>query len=102
MGGEGTGRPLVFKCAKCRKTRIRGCTQGDNYRATGRTRRLPRGSTGAGRSRNTNRLVEYRCLVCGHTGWSKHRDMERALKKLGQLEIKGVERSELQAPELAG
>lgn len=77
MAGQGTGRPITFRCWACKRSPK--ILKGTNYEATGRTRRLPFGAAGSQHARNTNRLIEYRCLTCGHRGWSKHRDMERAL-----------------------
>lgn len=80
----GTGYPLTFRCAKCRigwQYRL-GRRDGTNYVATGRTRKVTRRS---GRRhvgiRQTHRLIEYRCMDCGHVGWSQHQNLERALER---------------------
>lgn len=87
MSGGGTGQPLWFRCSQCRlrhgtneyferKHGERSPTQSlgfiDRVRLTGRTK--PTGHhRGNGRSTNTQR--EYRCLDCGHVGWSCHVDL---------------------------
>jgi ribosomal protein S27E len=78
----GTGQPLTFRCAKCKvgrrwyessEDRV-GC----NVEATGKTR-------GKIRERHWGRMlsyyVQYRCLDCGHVGWSRHHTMEGLLKR---------------------
>jgi len=74
----GTGYPLTFRCAKCKSKRHKRST---NYIATGRVRPISKSrySRHIG-SRQTNRMLEYKCLTCGHVGWSQHSDMERAYK----------------------
>lgn len=92
MAGAGTGQPIYFRCAECRR---RGaCNQGEytTYRGTrrehtrhvlptcrhfvrltGRTKPIRRRGGGP---RMTNTAREYTCS-CGHTGWSGHVDLER-------------------------
>lgn len=74
----GTGRPISFRCSQCR--RIEGATgprtaRGwiDRVELTGRTRKTKPGTAG---SRNSLHRREYRCLDCGHVGWSRHIDLE--------------------------
>lgn len=78
----GTGQPNVFRCLMCRQLR----------RHTTRTGREPSGSgyidrvSPTGRERPTRRYggvrssgmdYEYRCIDCGHTGWSRHIEIKR-------------------------
>lgn len=80
MGSNnGTGQPMYLRCAKCKTRRGRFYGQPERLEATGRTR--PR-RDGRGGARITHRFIEYRCLVCGHVGWSKHMDAERLLARL--------------------
>jgi len=80
----GTGQPLAFRCAKCRIERpyrpgasgIRwGPSSGINVKLTGRTR--PKGRVSALGPRMDRIAREYRCLDCGHVGWSHHYDLVR-------------------------
>lgn len=68
----GTGCPLTLKCAKCRLSRNWSRNFREGLVATGRTRAVSRRSI-----RQTTRKVEYRCLDCGHVGWTQHIDAER-------------------------
>lgn len=82
MAGLGTGVPLTFMCAKCRKvawrrtpTQATSSPYGHNVVRTGRVRAL---SGYAGRNqppRTLSQHHEYRCLDCGHVGWSRHVDV---------------------------
>lgn len=77
----GTGRPLTFQCAICRRSRYcRGLFMAHRCRhtqvRTGRTRPLTRQQQGRGGPRVLQHRVEYRC-ECGHVGWSRHVDVER-------------------------
>jgi len=77
----GTGYPLTFRCAKCKvgwEYKLGSLARRDGTRciATGRTK--PKRTRGY---RQTDRLVEYRCLDCGHIGWSQHSQMERLLER---------------------
>jgi len=75
----GTGQPITFMCSVCR---VRRRTADGRWPVewggftdvalTGRWRRHARGGV-----RTSNRRMEYRCGVCGHLGWSNHRDLER-------------------------
>lgn len=70
----GTGRPLTFRCVKCRRGRRLNTGWPGRIALTGKTRgdvvstafhRMCRGS------------FQYRCLDCGHIGWSRHVDLQR-------------------------
>lgn len=75
----GTGQPITLKCSQCRKTRWRR----SDLEATGRTKPVPRKRWGSQIGvRQTNRLIEYRCLTCSHVGWSQHVDGERLLRRV--------------------
>lgn len=69
----GTGQPLTLRCAKCKTTRF-GHDRGTHLEATGRTRAVRQKAL-----RQTNRKIEYRCLDCGHVGWTQHESAERLL-----------------------
>ena len=73
----GTGSPVWFSCAACRR---RGSRGGHNFQLTGRTK--PYRSSGALGSRSTATSREYRC-TCGHVGWSNHIDLERFAVRQG-------------------
>lgn len=66
----GTGRPMWFRCAKCRRERRRG-GGALQVQLTGRERPKNDGNAGY-RSDTVER--EYRC-PCGHVGWSRHTDL---------------------------
>lgn len=85
MAGGGTGQPLWFCCSKCRRrwgyhryhdTDLGRMHRHDGYRhrvvLTGRERVK---ADGRSHGRSTNRLREYTCKDCGHTGWSRHNDL---------------------------
>lgn len=94
----GTGHPLTLRCAKCRQSLWRLPERGLNLEATGRWRLLnanrPIGPirtdwpsdvpARAPHLRMTFRLIEYRCLDCGHIGWTKHSDAERLMRPPGR------------------
>lgn len=77
----GTGHPLTLRCTRCKRyrdykdpaQRDKGC----HLEATGRTR--PRERLGG--ARTTNRKIEYRCLDCGHVGWTIHVWAERLFER---------------------
>lgn len=80
MGANnGTGWPIYFRCSACRRQRSsrpfssegRGFT--DDVTLTGRTRKYMGGNRGV---RGAATHYEYTCR-CGHTGWSRHKDLER-------------------------
>lgn len=86
----GTGQPLYFQCGKCRLRGggywrldtsyarwIRKMGKADRITLTGRTRAAPHGNAFG---RSTTRRREYKCLDCGHVGWSRHSDLERMEK----------------------
>lgn len=63
----GTGQPIVFRCARCRRT---GVTH-HNYSLTGQWKAL-KGSN----DRTASVSIEYKC-ECKHQGWSRHIDIAR-------------------------
>jgi hypothetical protein len=67
----GTGYPITFKCAKCRKAPHHSHFN-PPLLATGRTRPADRKGI-----RQTTRRIEYYCQDCGHFGWTQHIDAER-------------------------
>lgn len=74
----GTGHPITFRCSECRKAYPHGVYSShygrmNRVKLTGRKR--PAGSGRGYRKSDFSR--EYRCLDCGHTGWSTHIDLER-------------------------
>lgn len=80
----GTGRPLSFQCAACRRRKARAL-DGSHRRAAlaenGRAdrvwltgaKRYVLGNTG---SRNDEWSREYICEDCNHQGWSRHIDLK--------------------------
>ncbi len=70
----GTGQPLTLKCAKCKTNSWRDACR---LEATGRFRPMPHKAI-----RQTWRKVEYRCLECGHVGWTQHYMAEMLLSAL--------------------
>jgi rubredoxin len=79
--GVYAGQPLSFTCAKCRLTREHferfehSTDIGRRFERTRRTRRQL--SQGSNMHRWGNVAHEYRCLDCGHVGWSRHPDVAR-------------------------
>jgi len=72
----GTGHPLTFRCAKCKAGGLAydwdgrwvGLRDiGTRWETTGRIK-----NGGAYGCRMSGKKVEYRCLDCGHVGWSSH------------------------------
>lgn len=74
---SGTGCPLILRCSKCKKHRDWRRNEYPRLEATGRTK--VRGKVRCP-SRKADVKVEYRCLDCGHVGWSNHSDAGRLLK----------------------
>jgi len=77
--GGGTGSPISFACAMCRRNRDHTADadpawnkrgSADRVRLTGRERPTRSRLKSYGRQTDTSR--EYTCLDCGHTGWSTH------------------------------
>lgn len=75
----GTGYPLTFRCAKCKRGNWRDHTRGLNYTIIARRRHNKRGLL-----MRCDREYEYRyrCLDCGHEGWTKHDNATRAWNNL--------------------
>jgi len=67
---HGTGQPIRFRCSACR--RRFGSITGYKVVRTGRTR--PK-DDGRATRRSLNTEHEYKCLHCGHVGWSRHVDI---------------------------
>lgn len=81
----GTGIPFTLRCRPCNRAVsyiYRTGRTGRNLTATGRTRPLAPAMIGHGGPRLTGRQIEYRCLDCGHLGWSRHRDAEFLLANI--------------------
>lgn len=70
----GTGQPLTFRCAKCRIGRRPGDHRaGTAIILTGRRR----DARVRGGVRMDLIVREYKCMHCGHVGWSRHSDLKR-------------------------
>lgn len=72
---HGPGSPLTFYCAKCRLSlwKLKYEALGlEKYEPHGYGRNIVR----TGR-RSLHEQHEYRCLDCGHVGWSRHTDIVR-------------------------
>lgn len=73
----GTGQPIYFRCTECRIRRGRwnvpwcSWNQSKGVVLTGRKRDAGRASI-----RMDYFAREYRCLDCGHVGWSRHIDLK--------------------------
>lgn len=87
MAGYGTGYPTFFACPQARKiyygtrasrgeavSRTQRERSAHDVELTGRTKPTPR--NGKGHPRKSWTTFEYKC-VCGHVGWSSHKDLER-------------------------
>lgn len=70
MGANnGSGWPMFFRCSLCRReNRITG-----GFTLTGKTRPYKGGNKGV---RGSMTFYQYRCRVCEHVGWSRHKDLE--------------------------
>jgi hypothetical protein len=81
----GTGYPLTLRCGKCKVGRDweNDDHKGTKLEATGRKRPLASSQHGRGNPRALQYRAEYRCLDCGHIGWSRHGTMEFLLKRKG-------------------
>lgn len=81
---QGTGQPHFLKCSKCRSTlrNKRSTRNGTNLVATGKTSDVYGRAASTGGSRVMRMRVQYRCLDCGHIGWSRHVDAGRLLRNL--------------------
>jgi hypothetical protein len=92
MAGSGTGQPIFFRCAVCRKTStIHSARRGMRYETTGRVRGLTGGQRRQpSQGRIANVSYEYRCLDCGHTGWSRHKDVERKFMRDVQTQVGAI------------
>lgn len=80
MGANnGTGYPMFLRCAKCRRTnRDRHARiQGFSLRRFANEKPLPKAQQGNGNSRALQFLIKIKCLVCGHVGWTRHKDAQR-------------------------
>lgn len=80
---HGTGQPIYFKCSKCRsQLRFRHSTRcGRNLVATGKTSKVSGYAARNGGHRVMQMRVQYRCLDCGHVGWSRHVGAGALLRK---------------------
>ena len=83
----GTGQPAQFGCAKCRlkwdrcfrnATKPRGRL--NRIELTGKVRPVP---FGRGGPRVVFTRYQYRCLDCGHVGWSRHHTVAKLADKNG-------------------
>lgn len=79
MGSNGgSGYPNTLRCTKCKtgsdwKRRPSGL--GTDLVRTGRTKPLAKSQQGYGNRRALQERVEYRCLDCGHVGWTRMKDV---------------------------
>lgn len=70
------GFPITFRCGKCRSTLNRETDTGRRSRVvlTGKTKQHYRSGRYFNRHADgTSR--QYKCLDCGHVGWSSHNDL---------------------------
>ena len=88
MGANnGTGQPYWFRCSVCRRHGQRDHGWMGGVELTGR-KRPHRGKSGA---RNSHIDREYRCLDCGHVGWSCHVDLAHKAGESPDLMMKDGE-----------
>lgn len=89
----GTGQPVRFKCSRCRKRdRSTRFPPPSPWEVTGESRASFTGSNAGGRSDPT-RVYGYRCLRCGYQGWSRHIDVQRAVRREEQRpDARGAQR----------
>lgn len=83
----GTGYPIFFKCPKCVRRagwRNEG-NHGFKYEVTGKVRPLTSAQQGHGNPRAVYYRVQFKCLECGHVGWSRHKDLARRLQRQFQV-----------------
>lgn len=88
----GTGQPTNFQCSRCRRNNIHFntsrqmmSTRGMSFdvKLTGRTRPEKQGGAYL---RSTDTAREYRCLTCGHVGWSRHIQLKYKAEHEGKVE----------------
>jgi len=82
MRGKYAGQPISFACSVCRKspgfydsaTKRTSGWIGRRFTTTGKTRSQK--SQGANHHGWSSVAYQYRCVGCGHAGWSRHPDVE--------------------------
>ena len=72
MAGTGTGSPAYFQCPKWRRQFHETRGRPHVVELTGREGKPRKYST----PRHGKIPREFRCLTCGHVGWSYHNDLE--------------------------
>lgn len=74
MAGSGTGYPLTFRCAKCKRGDWRDRNRGTTWTLTDRVASPKRGLL-----MRSDREFRYRyvCGDCGHVGWTRHESARR-------------------------
>ena len=82
---SGAGRPIRFRCSACRRERsLRFCAEMNIPANAGRRSRVRLTGRVRVHSQRTARhgavMREYRCLDCGHIGWSSHDDLFGAMQ----------------------
>lgn len=85
--GAGTGSPLTFRCARCKRGDWRNRSRGTRWKATGERR--ARRSRLATQRHDGKAVYSYLCLDCGHAGWSRHLSVARAFER-GASKATGV------------
>jgi hypothetical protein len=91
---HGPGSPVWFRCSKCRSTLNPDRRTGWDVELTGRQRKANFKHAPGSRSSFMDR--EYRCLSCGHVGWSNHVDLA---EKAGESRYKGSSLERMNLPE---
>lgn len=76
-GVKGQRGPLTFRCGKCKRGgschRPGNRDIGTNWEATGKTKLV---------GRHRRQQAQYKCLDCGHVGWSNHESVRDANNRL--------------------
>ena len=79
--GAYAGQPLSFRCSKCKKgydhKREHNC--GMNIHTTGKLRKQAPG--GMNYHHWPHHAYQYKCLDCGHIGWSRHPSVQRIYRE---------------------
>lgn len=74
MAGPGTGYPLTFRCTKCKRGDWRDRRRGTNYEIIARVASKKRGLM---MRSDSEHKYQFRCLDCGHIGWTRHEYAKR-------------------------
>jgi len=75
------GFPITFRCGNCRSTTNSDSRTGRAHRVTLTGKTKPHKRQGRYFMRHADGTSrQYRCLDCGHVGWSSHNDLIKYAK----------------------